>query len=241
MKYLRGMNDVIGDALKDYLQGNRNAEINVHSDISEDSVIAVPYLFRKEVEMPALEREALKNCSGKVLDVGAGAGCHSLVLQGKGIAVSAIDTSAGAVEVMQKAGIDHVRNINFFELKNEQYNTILLLMNGIGIAGDLDGLNHLLEHAKTLLTDGGQIILDSSDLIYMYTEDDGSIWVDLNSEYYGVVNYQMSYKNALGEWFKWLFVDQDTLKSYAEKHGYQFEILMDGEHYDYLARLTKYS
>jgi SAM-dependent methyltransferase len=232
------MNDVVGQALLDYQLGNSTAEIKVHSDLSEDSIIAVPYLFRTVEEMPELEQVALENCKGKVLDAGAGSGCHSIVLQQQGMEVCAIDTSAGAMEVMQKQGISEAIQINFFEFKEKQFDTILLLMNGVGIAGDLDGLDRLLEHAKTLLNVGGQIILDSSDLIYMYTEEDGSVWVDLNGEYYGVVNYQMSYKNTMGEWFKWLFVDKDTLKSYAEKHGFQFELLLDGEHFDYLARLV---
>jgi len=231
-------NDPIGTAMLDYLQAAAPAEITVESNLAEDDVIPVPYLFRTWEEMPELEQLALEACQGHVLDVGAGAGCHALVLQQRGMAVAALDTSAGAVEAMKQQGISEVLHRDFFELKNQRYDTLLLLMNGIGIAGNLAGLDRLLTHAKTLLHPGGQILLESADILYMYEEEDGSVLLDLNAGYYGEVKYNMVYNEQESGWFNWLFVDGAILEEYAERNGYTMEVLYEGDFGNYLARLT---
>ena len=137
--------------------------------------------------MPELEVLALQQCRGSVLDVGAGAGCHALALQRRGLQVTALDISEGAVEAMQRQGVRQVLRQDIFQLKGAAYDTLLMLMNGIGIAGTLEGLERFLEHAKTLLRPGGQILLESSDILYMYEEEDGSVMLDRNAGYYGEV------------------------------------------------------
>lgn len=234
-KYMN--NDPIGAAVLDYLAGAENAEITVESNLTEDDVIPVYYLFRTEEHMPELEVLALNACRGSVLDVGAGAGCHALALQQRGVEVTALDISEGAVEAMQRQGVKQVLHQNLFDLRDAKYDTLLLLMNGIGIAGTLDGLPHFLEHAKTLLKPGGQILLESSDILYMYEEEDGSVLLDLNAGYYGEVKYNMTYKDQESGWFNWLFIDPSILEDYALSHGYTFELLLEGEMGNYLARL----
>lgn len=227
--------DLIGAALLDYSNKEYSSDIIIKSSITEDDVIALPYLFRTENQLPVIEKEALKLCVGHVLDVGAGSGCHSLILQKKYISVEAIDTSKGAVEVMKKRGLT-AHHINFFEVE-KKYDTLLFLMNGAGIAGTLNGLNPFLEKAKSLLNSGGQIILDSSDIAYMFKNDDGSKWIDLSKNYYGEVTYQMEYKEYKTDLFNWLFIDYNSLAKTAKSIGLNIEKVMDGEHHDYLARL----
>lgn len=231
-------NDPIGAAVLDYLSGTKDAEITVESNLTEDDAIPVYYLFRDEEQMPELEQLALEECRGVVLDVGAGAGCHTLVLQQRGFTVTALDISAGAVEAMQQQGVRQVLKQDVMALQGQQYDTLLMLMNGIGIAGDLSGLNRFLEHAKTLLNPGGQILLESSDILYMYEDEDGSVMLDLNAGYYGEVKYNMKYKGQESGWFKWLFIDPAILEDYAQAHGYTFELLQEGEAGNYLACLT---
>ncbi|GAB3526131.1 class I SAM-dependent methyltransferase [Pontibacter brevis] len=230
-------NDPIGAALADYLQGAKDAEVVVASNLAEDDVIPVHYLFRSFNEMPELERLALKECRGAVLDIGAGAGSHSLVLQERGQEVTALDISAGAVAIMQKRGVRRVLHQDVFELKGQQYDTLLMLMNGIGIAGNLMGLERFLEQAKMLLKPGGQILLESSDILYMYEDEEGGVLLDLNAGYYGEVRYNMRYKDQDTGWFNWLFIDPAILEDYATQHGFTFEILYEGESGEYLAKL----
>jgi len=230
--------DIVGKALLDYLSGNQNAKLEVYSDISEDDQIPVKHFFRIRDEMPELEQKALDLCKGKVLDVGAAAGCHSLILQEKGLQVIAIDISAGAVEVMKKRGVKDVEQQDFFNLSNQKFDTILMLMNGIGICGNLDNLDKFFNQTRILLNPGGQVLLDSSNVLFMFEEEDGSVMIDLNSNYYGEVKYQFGYNYQKSAPFDWLFVDFDLLNDYAQKHGFECGLVAEGPHYDYLAVLT---
>lgn len=229
--------DPIGVALADYMQGAKDAEVVVASNLTEDDVIPVHYLFRSIKEMPKLELIALEACKGSVLDVGAGAGSHSLELQERGQEVTALDVSAGAVAIMQQRGVKQVLHQDVLALKNQQFDTLLMLMNGIGIAGNLVGLERFLDHAKTILKPGGQILLESSDILYMYEDEEGGVLLDLNAGYYGEVKYNMHYKNEESGWFNWLFIDPAILEDYATERGYTFEVLYEGEFGEYLARL----
>lgn len=231
------MNDPFGQAIQEYFTKGKAPDIQVNSNYTEDEAIPVSYLFRNEKQMPELEKIAFKKCKGKILDVGAAAGCHSLILQKKGFNVTALEKSDLAVEVMKKRGIVKVINADIFEYHEKQFNTILLLMNGAGIGGNIEGLNKLLAHLKTLLLDDGQIIIDSSDIKYLFEEEDGSMWVDLaNNKYYGEMEYEASFKK-FSDKFDWLFIDFENLTKVAQKVGLTCNLLAKGEHYDYLAQL----
>ena len=193
--------------------------------------------------MPLLERTALDRCRGSVLDVGCGAGSHALYLQEeKNLEVLAIDISPGAIEIATLRGIKNARSINFFELKNEKFDTLLLLMNGTGIIGKLNKLDDFFAHCRSLLTANGKILIDSSDLRYLLDEDeDGGLWVEMNSDYYGEMEYQISYKQEISPIFNWLYIDFNLLQLAASKSGFSCRLLKEGEHYDYLAELKPVS
>ncbi|MDB4533298.1 class I SAM-dependent methyltransferase [Vicingaceae bacterium] len=229
-------NDVIGIALLDYFNNDYTEDITVISSISEEDIIPIPYLFRSKKELPKIEFKALSLCKGTVLDVGAASGCHSVILQEEGFRVASIDISKGAVDVMLKRSLN-AECINFFDVKSK-YDTLLFLMNGVGITGTLNELDKFLSKAKSLLNEGGQILLDSSDISYMFKEEDGSMWMDLNTSYFGEVIYQMKYKDFTTNKFDWLFLDFNTLQSKSSEQGFKTELVLEGENDDYLARLT---
>ncbi|MBN2486398.1 MAG: class I SAM-dependent methyltransferase [Bacteroidales bacterium] len=232
-------NDPFGAALLDYFNCRlRLSKIQVFCDVSGDEIIRPAYLFRGHKKMPALEKQALQMCRGKVLDVGACAGSHSLYLQQNGFDVTALDISEGCCSVMEKRGIEKVVCTNFFDYSGETFDTILFLMNGIGICGTIDRMPFLLGHCRKLLNPGGQIIFDSSDIDYIYYEKDGSKWINLNSNYYGEVNYKLHYKKVTGKTFSWVFVDAETMKKNAEEAQFSFNKIADGPHYDYLGVLN---
>lgn len=232
------MKDPLGKAISTYIaHPSEELEILVHSKICDDDVIPVHYLFRTFNDFPELEKIAVSVCKGKTLDVGAGAGAHSIYLHESGIDVLAMDISPTAVEYIQSKGVRAIQ-VNFFEYQEETFDTILMLMNGIGIAGTLSNLENTLKHAYQLLNKDGQLVIDTSDIYYIYQEEDGSVWMDLNTEYYGDFNYQMEFQEVKGEWFKWLFVDLRNLTQSAENIGFEVELLYE---YDdqYLVRLKK--
>lgn len=228
----------MGRAISDYYHTGKAGKLRVLSSMFYEDEIPVATLFRDFGDMPVQEQKAIELCRGKVLDVGAGSGCHSIVLKERGIEATAIDISVLSVEVMRERGID-ARNVNFFdETFTEKFDTILLAMNGIGIVGKIERLPMFFRSIKRLLAPGGQVLLDSSDIRYVFMDEDGGMDIDLAAGYYGEIDYKMRYKNITGTPFDWLYIDFDTLQMYAEEHGFTCEKCIDGEHYDYLARLT---
>ncbi|HPE57481.1 MAG TPA: methyltransferase domain-containing protein [Bacteroidales bacterium] len=225
-------------AFSDFFNGDKQATITIHNDIGDVEEVPVSYFFRSFQEMPLLEQKALELCRGSVLDVGAGSGCHSLILKERGMDVTPLEIRPALVEMMKKQGLENAVQTDFYKYRQQTFDTLLLLMNGIGFAGNLQGVDLLLKHAQKLLKSGGQIILDSSDLMYMYEEEDGSYLIDLNREkYYGEVEYQFEYKGQMGKPFDWIFVDYYTLEQMAAESGFRSEIIYEGEHFEYLARI----
>lgn len=230
--------DQMGMAITDYHKTGNADRLRVLSPMFEEDEIPLQTLFRKYEEMPIIERKALDLAKGKILDVGAGAGCHSLVLQERGIYVTAIDISPLSVETMKKRGVKKVSEQDFFTLDG-RYDTILLLMNGIGIVGTLERLPEFFRRLDKKLAPRGQVLCDSSDISYVFEDKNGMIDIPTEMEYYGEHSFQMQYKDTIGESFEWLYIDADTLKEKAAKNGYAVETVAEGEHYDYLVRITK--
>ena len=216
----------------DHWQSGKPTLIDIFMEDFDPDTLDAGYFFRSLEGMPDIEKQALDLCFGKVLDCGAGAGAHALELQRRGLDVLPIDVSEGAVQVMKTRGLMNAQHKNVFDLEGN-YDSLLFLMNGIGMAGDLQGLGRLLLHCRRLLNPGGQILLDSSDMVYLY---DDEIHEDLD-QYYGELKYNLKYKDQESGIFKWLYIDVDSLAGIARDQGYALDIVMRGHHYDYLAQL----
>tara|TARA_R110000744_G_scaffold166457_1_gene283640 strand:+ start:2153 stop:2866 length:714 start_codon:yes stop_codon:yes gene_type:complete len=231
--------DILGKAVLDYQTGNYSEDIKTYSSLDEEDMIPIQYLFRDFKKMPALEQKALKLCKGNILDIGCGAGSHSLYLQKKGFDVTALDQSPGAIETCKLRGIEHTVLQGIQDFKLQKYDTLLMLMNGIGIVGKLKNIDQFLSHLKSLLKPKGQILLDSSDIIYMYDEDeDGGYWIPDDQNYYGEVTFEMEYRGERSEPLDWLYLDYNTLQRAANANNLTCELVSKGKHYDYLAKLT---
>ncbi len=230
--------DPMGAAILDFQKQGKAARLRVLSSMFEEDEMPVNHLFRSIPEMPVLEQKALQLAKGRVLDIGAGSGCHTLALQEKGFTVKAIDISPLSCEAMKLRGVKDAECINLFDDHlGTGFDTILLSDERNGIAGKIEHLPALFQRLKALLNPGGQILIDSSDLKYIYENEDGSFDINLNGAYYGEVDYQMIYKDVKGDRFDWLYVDFPLLKSIAETCGLHGELVAEGEHYDYLARI----
>ena len=240
VQVLDARRDPMGVAIADFYKNGIAGRLRVLSSMFDEDEIPVAHLFREEDEMGELELKALGLSKGRILDVGAGAGCHALALQDRGMEVTAIDVSPLSVEVMTKSGIDDARLVNLYdETLCEKFDTILMLMNGSGIIGKIANMPQFFARIDSLLAEGGQVLMDSSDLIYLFEDEDGGVDIDLAGDYYGEVDFTMQYKNIKGETFDWLYIDFETLAFHAAENGFEAELVMQGEHYDYLARLTR--
>ncbi|MBT8204881.1 MAG: class I SAM-dependent methyltransferase [Eudoraea sp.] len=231
--------DLYGQALQDYQDGNYTEDLVTYSSLEQEDLLPLPHLFRNFPEMPKLEQVALQGCKGSVLDVGCGAGSHSLYLQDQGFEVTALDASPGAIDVCRKRGIKNTVLADIHAYSGTHFDTILLLMNGIGIAGEVNKLGDFLDHLKTLLKPGGQILADSTDILYIYEEEDGSYRIPAHKAYYGELKFAIGYQGKRDNPFSWFYIDFMLLRDIAEAHGFSCDLLYSGDHYDYLARLSK--
>ncbi len=249
------MEQVFGRALLDYYHNTSPAPLFLHNNYGSTEEMPVGVFFRGPEEFPELESHALSLCCGRILDVGAGAGSHALFLQSQGKEVYALEKCRAACDIMRSRGVERVIGADFFDFASNGtvdnneivnhyrientghkhfYDTLLFMMNGIGLAENLENVVLLLEHCHTLLKPGGQILFDSSDLNYLY--QDGSI--SRPAGYYGEVGFQYEYKGIKGPPFGWVYVDPETMASIARASGWDMQILFDDGEDQYLARLV---
>ncbi|MCU7613371.1 class I SAM-dependent methyltransferase [Chryseobacterium sp. GMJ5] len=233
------MKDLMGRAIWDYFYKENYEDLQTETSISELDELPVEYLFRDFEGMNTIEQKALKLSHGKVLDIGAGAGSHSLYLQDeRKLDVTALDISPKSIEVCKSRGIKKAVTQNMLEFSGETFDTILLLMNGTGIFQSLKVIDIYLQKLYSLLNKNGQILIDSTDILYMFDADeDGGVYIPAEG-YYGELDYVVHYKGESEDPIKWLYLDFNTLKNAAENNGFKIEIVLKEED-SYLAKLTK--
>jgi SAM-dependent methyltransferase len=228
-----------GLALLDFFNGDKSAKVVAQREDGLRSDMPMGVFFRAPTDFSPLEQTALALCRGEVLDVGAGTGCHSLDLQERGIEVWAIDISPQCVEIMSKRGVKQVQRADVFELQAGPFDTLLLMMHGLGMAANLSGLDRFLRHAHHLIKPDGQILCDSLD-VRGTTEPIHLAYQEANRKadcYFGEIRMQFEYKGQLGPFFSWLQVDAETLTEHAQKTGWSCRIIRREENGDYLAQL----
>jgi SAM-dependent methyltransferase len=229
-----------GAALRDYLGGDSGAEVIVRGEDGEEERVPAEVFFRGPGEFSALEDVALDLCGGRVLDVGAGAGSHSLALQDRGLSVVALDVADEAVEVMRCRGVHDAHRGDIFSWDGEKFDTLLLLMNGVGVVGTLEGLDRFLRIARRLLAPGGQVLLDSYDMRDLEpTGRAANVPAQAAGRYVGEMRFQLEYAGVCGPFYPWLFVDLPTLAARAAQAGFLCEGVWHEEEGHYLARLTR--
>ncbi|UKT63896.1 class I SAM-dependent methyltransferase [Pedobacter mucosus] len=224
--------DVFGKALTDIYNTGEADILWLHNSYGEKEEMPIEFFFRDDEDMPVLELQALHMCEGKVLDIGAGVGSHALLLQAFNIDVTAIDVSVAAVDIMKDRGVKKALLQDVFTY-NEKFDTIIMLMNGIGLAGTLAGFKEFLIKIKDLLNPGGQVLFDTSDISYLYEDS-----AKPTDKYYGEVAYQYEYKGEKGDWFNWVYVDEETIKQIAAELGWNCATIFDDGEDQYLVKLT---
>lgn len=227
------MTDLPGQAIHDFYFKTSKTKLFVHDKFGPKVEMPVGYYFRNLDAMPQIEQKALDLCIGNTLDIGAAAGSHALELQKRGREVTALEVSPAACDVMKDRSVNNVRCQDFFNFEGEKFDTLLLLMNGIGLCGNLDGFAKFLLKTEKLLRPGGQIIFDSCNISYMYEG------IQLPEHYFGEVKCRYEYGSALTNWFSWLYLDAETMQNTAIKLGWQPEIALEDENDQYLAVLRK--
>lgn len=233
------MKDLMGKAVRDYFHNENPEDLQTETSISELDELPVDYLFRDFEEMNDIEQKALELAQGKVLDIGAGAGSHALYLQNeRNLDILALDISPKSIEVCQLRGVQKTICTNILDFSGDAFDTVLLLMNGTGIFESLTKIDAYLKKLYSLLNENGQILIDSTDILYMFDRDeDGGVLIPAGG-YYGELDYIVHYKGESEDPIKWLYLDFDTLKNAAENNGFKIEKVLQDED-SYLAKLMK--
>lgn len=230
--------DLFGSAFEHYFDSGDDTPIEVCINGEAQDPMPPSYFFRSFDQMPKLEQTALKRCRGRVLDVGAAAGCHSLWLQEKGFQVVALEKSAGACKVLRKRQIQEVVNAEFSAYRPDApFDTILFMMNGLGMGQNISGFIDVLKQAKSLLSPDGEIIGDTSDICYFFEGitpiKKGRPEATFKDQYYGIADFEIAYK-ARSEKFRWMYPDPQLVVQCAEVAGLNATCIGTGKHYDYL-------
>ena len=234
---MKAQTDIFGKALKTYFLDPENQNITTWTNLTDEDDVPLSYFFRDFEKMPSIEKKALELARGKILDVGCGTGSHSLYLQNLcNHNVTSLDVSEGAIYVAEKRGVKKTKHISIWDFEETGFDTILLLMNGMGIGKTIAELPKLLKHLKKLIATEGKILVDSSDLIYLFDEEDIALWKK-DKTYYGEVDFGIRFQGKSEE-FPWLYIDPKTLEEVSKSCGFQFKIIGQGENFDFLAQLS---
>lgn len=226
----------MGQAIWDFYHQNSPENLQTETSISELDELPIAHLFREFEQMNSLEQKALLSAKGKTLDVGSGAGSHGLFLQNeRNLNVTALDISPKSIEVCKLRGIRNAVCENLSDYSGEKFDTILLLMNGTGIFETIDKLDFYLQKLHALLNPNGQILIDGTDILYMYEEEEGGFSIP-TANYYGELDYIVHYKGEQEEPIKWLYLDFENLQDAAQENGFQSELILE-EGKSYLACL----
>lgn len=225
--------DVLGTAWLDYWQKQPVAPLLLHTSYGTVEEMPVDYFFRNADSFPPIEQYALDLCQGRTLDVGAGVGGHALFLQQQRIPVTTLEVSPVGVQIQQARGVEQAIQADYCNYDGGEFDTVLLLMNGIGLVGSLAGLRDFFQRAKGWTDPAGQLLFDSSDIAYLYEDT-----ARPTGDYYGEVRYQYEYRGRLGVWFPWLYVDADTLQEVAQEVGWEVQVIFQDDQDQYLARAT---
>jgi len=226
------MKDVFGQALLDYYHNKFEPPLLLHNEYGSPEVIPIERYFICEEEYSNLENFALQQLHGKILDIGSASGRHALHLQNSGNDITAMDISPLCGKLMNEMGVEKIIIDDIYSFSRQKYNTISMLMNGIGVSGNIKGLKQLLQHLKSILNPSGQLLIDSSDISYLY---EGSSLPE--DGYFGELKFYYEYKGIIDEQFEWLYIDQKKLTEVAGSAGWNCQIIFEDETGAYLARL----
>ncbi len=188
--------------------------------------------------MFSFEEAALELCRGRVLDAGAGTGVHEL--QKRGFEVRAIDVLPEAVAIMRGRGVIDPVRADLFELEDARFDTLLMLMNGIGPVGAIGELPRFFETARRLIAPNGQILVDSSEAMICEPRAGAPKldWPPATSDRYrGEAWIRLEYAGEIGPPFRELYLGAEAMMAHAALCGWRCDIAFTDDSGAYLACL----
>jgi SAM-dependent methyltransferase len=240
---LRPEDDALGRLMLDHLDGDAAQPLLERDDGDVGPALGPEWLFAERSQWPEAEQMAFEFVRGRVLDIGAGAGRHSLEAQRGGLDVVAIDISPGSVEVCRRRGVRDARllPLEAIDAGLGMFDTALLLCGNFGLAGDPEGTKTLLRTLHEITSADGRIVLDTVDP-YLENDDADLAYLERNraaGRMPGQVRIRIRYREQATPWFDLLLVSQAELEELVAETGWRIAWAANGEPPDYYVVLEK--
>jgi len=242
MKKLESEEDAFGHALLDCYKGENVNEVVERDDGFVDSMSTRGYFSDYEAWSP-IEQKAMQFVKGRVLDIGCGAGRHSLHLQRKGFDVLGIDISPLAIKVCRERGLRKLKlmSIESVDFKPNSFGTILMMGNNFGLFGNLGKAKGLLKKFHRLTSKDALIIASSRD---PYRTDNPA-----HLQYHkmnrkkgrmsGQVKIRIRYQKYKGRWFDYLMVSKEEMTQILSNTGWRIKEFLDTGDPNYISIIRK--
>ena len=193
------------------------------------------------------ERQAARLARGRVLDVGCGAGRFALHLQQKGLHVTGVDNSRGAVKICKLRGVKDVRLMSIDEIGKfnpESFDTVMMMGNNFGLFGGFQKAKRLLAKLHRITSSTGQIIAEAVDP-YQTKEKlhlDYQRWNRNRGRMSGQLRFRIRHENIVGPWLDYLLVSLKEMKQILAGTGWEItRVLEEGIRYTAVITKTKRS
>ena len=241
---LKPEEDPFGQGLLAQFKGRGVLEIVERDDGYIDAMNCGTY-FSEYEDWPSVEKKAMDLVKGKVLDVGCGAGRHSLYLQNRGFDVTGIDISPLAIEVCKLRGLKKTKVVPIEDLDFApgSFDTVIMMGNNFGLFGNFKKAQRLLRKLHRMTSDDALIIADTRD---PYKTDNPA-----HIEYHkankekgrmgGQVRIRVRFKKYVGKWFDYLMVSKEEMRGILKNTEWKIGEFIDSEGAEYIAVIEKRS
>lgn len=237
--------DAYGKELWEYFFTKKGHEIVERDDgFINVSQIAPKNYFLNYKKWSLIQKKAIKYAKGRVLDIGCGAGKHSLYLQKKGLKVTGIDNSPLAIKVCKLRGLKIAKILSIDEVdkfKLSSFDTILMLGNNFGLFGSFVKAKKFLKIFFKITSKNALIIVETTNP-YQTKNPDHLSYHKLNlkkRKMAGQLRLRVRHKKLIGEWFDYLMVSKKELKKILENTGWRIKKIIDSKSGLYIAVIEK--
>lgn len=221
----RKNNDAYGEELWGYYKFKKDFEIVERSDgyFGEPGFSSI--YFSEFKDWNPLEKQAIKLAKGRILDIGCGAGRHSLYLQYKGFPVVGIDKSPLAVKICRLRGLKRVKQMRIDEVgtfRPNSFDTIIMMGCNFGLMGSRNNARRILKHFYRISSQKAMIICSTRDP-YQTDEKVHLAYHKLNRKQGrmgGQIRMRIRYERCTSDWFDYLFVSKNDLISILKDSGW---------------------
>ena len=240
---LKDHQDAFGHEMYDYLKSITGWEVVERDDGYIDVSGGPKAYFNEYKHWPLYERKAMRYVRGRVLDIGSGAGRHSLYLQGKGMEVTGIDNSPLAIEVCRLRGLRcaEIVSINQISSRLGIFDTVLMMGNNFGLFGSYEGARRILKKLSRITSENGRIITVSTD-VYNTKNPDHLSYHELNHKrgrMAGQIKLRVRYKKYATPWLDYLLVSKEEMENILDGTDWKVKKFIDSGGPVYIAIIVK--